>query len=140
MSNQIDKNRMCIGIDLGTTNTTVSISRVDLNGNILPEPCEIRQRSNQNTRHQDQLPSIMYVKPNGKEIVGQEAKELKGESISSAEAEVRYIENSKRFIGTTRTWEIGGKTYTPIDVAAQILTHAKKFSKIKDIRKYVKRI
>lgn len=30
MTNQVDKNRMCIGIDLGTTNTTVCISRVEI--------------------------------------------------------------------------------------------------------------
>lgn len=133
MPNQIDKNRMCIGIDLGTTNTTVCVSRVDTNGVILLEDCEIRQRSEQNERNQDRLPSIMYVKNEGKEVVGHEARELKKASITSAEAEARYIENSKRFIGTTRTWEIGGKTYSPIDVAARILTHAKKFSKIRDL-------
>ena len=132
MPNQIDKNRMCIGIDLGTTNTTVCVSRVDTNGVILLEDCEIRQRSEQNERNQDRLPSIMYVKNEGKEVVGHEARELKKASITSAEAEACYIENSKRFIGTTRTWEIGGKTYSPIDVAARILTHAKKFSKIRD--------
>lgn len=133
MPNQIDKNRMCIGIDLGTTNTTVCVSRVDTNGVILLEDCEIRQRSEQNELNQDRLPSIMYVKNEGKEVVGHEARELKKASITSAEAEARYIENSKRFIGTTRTWEIGGKTYSPIDVAARILTHAKKFSKIRDL-------
>lgn len=133
MPNQIDKNRMCIGIDLGTTNTTVCVSRVDTNGVILLEDCEIRQRSEQNERNQDRLPSIMYVKNEGKEVVGHEARELKKASITSAEAEARYIENSKRFIGTTRIWEIDGKTYSPIDVAARILTHAKKFSKIRDL-------
>ena len=133
MPNQIDKNRMCIGIDLGTTNTTVCVSRVDTNGVILLEDCEIRQRSEQNERNQDRLPSIMYVKNDGKEVVGHEARELKKASITSVETEARYIENSKRFIGTTRTWEIGGKTYSPIDVAAKILTHAKKFSKIRDL-------
>ena len=133
MPNQIDKNRMCIGIDLGTTNTTVCVSSVDTNGVILLEDCEIRQRSEQNERNQDRLPSIMYVKNDGKEVVGHEARELKKASITSVETEARYIENSKRFIGTTRTWEIGGKTYSPIDVAAKILTHAKKFSKIRDL-------
>ena len=130
---QNDKNKMCIGIDLGTTNTTVCVSRVDTNGVILLEDCEIRQRSEQNERNQDRLPSIMYVKSNGKEVVGHEARELKNESLSSAETEARYIENSKRFIGTTRTWEIDGKTYSPIDVATNILLHAKKFSRIRDL-------
>lgn len=133
MTNQIDKNRMCIGIDLGTTNTTVCVSRVDTNGVILLEDCEIRQRSEQNERNQDRLPSIMYVKNGGKEVVGHEARELKKASITSADTEVRYIENSKRFIGTTRTWKIGEKIYSPIDVAAKILTHVKKFSKIRDL-------
>ena len=126
-------NRMCIGIDLGTTNTTVCVSRVDTNGVILLEDCEIRQRSEQNERNQDRLPSIMYVKQDGRVVVGHEAKELKKASILSSEAEARYVENSKRFIGTTRTWEIEGKTYSPIDVAAHILTHSRKFSKIRDL-------
>ena len=132
MTNQVDKNRMCIGIDLGTTNTTVCISRVDTHGFILLEDCEIRQRSEQNERNQDRLPSIMYVKNNGKEVVGHEARELKKASIST-DNEVRYIENSKRFIGTTRTWQIDGTTYSPIDVAAKILMHARKFSRIRDL-------
>lgn len=133
MTNQTSKNRMCIGIDLGTTNTTVCVSRVDTNGVILLEDCEIRQRSEQNERNQDRLPSIMYVKQDGRVVVGHEAKELKKASILSSEAVARYIENSKRFIGTTRTWEIESKTYSPIDVAAYILTHARKFSKIRDL-------
>ena len=91
MSNQIDKNRMCIGIDLGTTNTTVCVSRVDTNGVILLEDCEIRQRSEQNERNQDRLPSIMYVKSEGKEVVGHEARELKKASITSAEAEAQPL-------------------------------------------------
>lgn len=133
MTNQTSKNRMCIGIDLGTTNTTVCVSRVDTNGVILLEDCEIRQRSEQNERNQDRLPSIMYVKQDGRVVVGHEAKELKKASILSSEAVARYIENSKRFIGTTRTWEIEGKTYSPIDVATYILTHSRKFSKIRDL-------
>ena len=133
MTNQTSKNRMCIGIDLGTTNTTVCVSRVDTNGVILLEDCEIRQRSEQNERNQDRLPSIMYVKQDGRVVVGHEAKELKKASILSSEAVARYIENSKRFIGTTRTWEIEGKTYSPIDVATYILTHSRKVSKIRDL-------
>jgi len=133
MTSQTSKNRMCIGIDLGTTNTTVCVSRVDTNGVILLEDCEIRQRSEQNERNQDRLPSIMYVKQDGRIVVGHEAKELKKASILSSEAEARYVENSKRFIGTTRTWEIEGKTYSPIDVASYILTHSRKFSKIRDL-------
>lgn len=117
MINPTDKNRMCIGIDLGTTNTTVCVSRVDTNGIVLLEDCEIRQRSEQNERNQDRLPSIMYVRTDGKEVVGHEARELKKASISYADSEARYIENSKRFIGTTRIWEIDGKVYSPIDVA-----------------------
>lgn len=128
-----DKNKMCIGIDLGTTNTTVCVSRVDTNGIILLEDCEIRQKSEQNERNQDRLPSIMFVKDNGKEVVGHEARELKRDSITSSEHSARYIENSKRFIGTTKTWEIDGQNYSAIDVAAKILTHAKKFSKIRDL-------
>ena len=133
MPNQIDKNRMCIGIDLGTTNTTVCVARVDTNGRIVTDDCEILQRSEQNERNQALLPSIMYVKNDGKEVVGHEARELKKASITSVETEARHIENSKRFIGTTRTWKIGEKTYSPIDVAAKILTHVKKFSKIRDL-------
>lgn len=52
MPNQIDKNRMCIGIDLGTTNTTVCVARVDTNGRIVTDDCEILQRSEQNERNQ----------------------------------------------------------------------------------------
>lgn len=133
MNSLIEKNRMCIGIDLGTTNTTVCISRVDTNGIILLEDCEIRQRSEQNERNQDRLPSIMYVKSDGKEVVGHEARELKKASITSSDIKARYIENSKRFIGTTRKWNIDGKEYSAIDVAEKILTHVKKFSRVREL-------
>ena len=130
----MDEAKICVGIDLGTTNTSVAISRLNTDGQVKLSDCEITQRKGGGIRKLPILPSILYRKPDGTELVGAEAKEYKESNINAAGAEVRYLENTKRDIGKTCKYQIDGQTYTPVDVAAKILSHIKKFSSIKDIR------
>lgn len=100
-----------VGIDLGTTNTLAC--------------CRIKGRLKLlKFRSSQMLPSIMYVEqqPDGtiREIVGKPAK-VKGLADPD-----NCIRSSKTYIGLTgknkKTWTCRGKTYTPTDVAARILS------------------
>ena len=128
----LDITKKCIGIDLGTTNTTVALSRIETDGHIAVEDLEILQRGNNSARKREVLPSIVYIKDNGKFVVGAEAEELKNE-IKSENDEIRFVENSKRDIGREKKYYIGGKHYSPTDIAQKILEFAIQMSRAKDI-------
>ena len=130
---KMDETKICVGIDLGTTNTSAAYSRLGLDGQIKLEDLEIRQKGRGAQRTYGVLPSIMYRKPDGEEVVGSEAQDLKNNSILSADEEIRYLENTKRYIGTRKTFQIDDKVYTPIEVATLILNHVKNYSAIKKI-------
>jgi len=128
----MDPTRKCIGIDLGTTNTAVAISRVDINGQIILEDQEIGQKGDNSIRKREVLPSIVYFKENGRIAVGAEAEELKNE-ISSKDETIRYVENSKRDIGKQRVYTIDDKKYSPTDIAQIILQYAVSHSRAKQV-------
>lgn len=128
---EMDENKICIGIDLGTTNTTVAIMAP---GQADPRDLPIMQKGHGTSRTETILPSILYRKIDGSEVVGNEAEDLKESSISGSQDEIRYLENTKRYMGTKQTFSIGDKTYSPIDVATAILAHVKKYSQINKIR------
>ncbi len=93
-----------IGIDLGTTNSVVAYLRggaevIQIKGNAL-------------------LPSaVAYWE--GEWIVGQVAKD----KAAMSEA---VVTSPKRHMGTDKTYSIGGKNYTPINMSAMILKEIKK--------------
>jgi len=96
-----------IGIDLGTTNSVVSVFR---RGVI--ETIQVDGRTT--------LPSVVSMRPDGAVLVGQPAKSRAmldpGQSVSSA----------KRYIGDGKTqWLIGNKSYSPTDISAIILRRIK---------------
>ena len=124
-------NRICIGIDLGTTNTTAAYMAP---GRASPIDLDIMQKNNGISRSMKLMPSILYLKPDGEEVVGFEAEDLKENSIVREQDKLRYLENTKRFMGTQRTFTIDDKAYTPIDVATAILEHVKKYSQINRIK------
>ena len=91
-----------VGIDLGTTNTLVSTNR---NGRI-----DII-----NIDGKKQMPSVLYVSEDGKEIIGKNAlKKGKKDPLNC-------IRSSKTHIGSDKKWGIREKEYTPTDVAEKIL-------------------
>jgi molecular chaperone DnaK (HSP70) len=93
-----------IGIDLGTTNSVVAYLRgapvvIQIKGHPL-------------------VPSALAYQ-DGEWIVGHAAKSLAGGSAY-------VITSPKRFMGTDKTWQVEGKTYTPVNLSALILKEIKK--------------
>jgi len=92
-----------IGIDLGTTNSCVSV----LEGG---EPVVIANAEGNRT-----TPSIVGFAKNGERLVGETAKR---QAITNPD---RTIASIKRHMGTDHNVEIDGKKYTPQDISAMIL-------------------
>ncbi len=95
-----------IGIDLGTTNSVVSVFK---NG----------QKESLKVDGQFHLPSVVSFRKNQPVLVGRAAKarlEVAPEST---------VASAKRFMGDrSKSYQIQGKTYSPVDIAALVLTHA----------------
>ncbi len=96
-----------IGIDLGTTNSCVSV----LEGG---EPVVIPNAEGNRT-----TPSIVAFAKNGERLVGETAKR---QAITNPD---RTIISIKREMGQDHKIEIDGATYTPQDISAMILTKLK---------------
>ncbi|MDR3294798.1 MAG: molecular chaperone DnaK, partial [Clostridiales Family XIII bacterium] len=92
-----------IGIDLGTTNSCVSV----LEGG---EPVVIPNAEGNRT-----TPSVVGFAKNGERLVGETAKR---QAITNPD---RTISSIKRHMGTSYKIEIDGKAYTPQDISAMIL-------------------
>ncbi|EGV00172.1 molecular chaperone DnaK [Mycoplasmopsis columbina SF7] len=100
-----------LGIDLGTTNSVVSI--VD-NG----QPTVLENLNGKRT-----TPSVVSFK-NGEIIVGENAKK-------QIETNPDTIASIKRLIGTNKTVNANGKQYKPEEISAMILEHLKKYAEQK---------
>lgn len=96
-----------IGIDLGTTNSCVSV----LEGG---EPVVIANAEGNRT-----TPSIVAFTKDGERLVGETAKR---QAITNPD---RTIASIKRYMGTDHKVSIDGKDYTPQDISAMILTKLK---------------
>lgn len=96
-----------IGIDLGTTNSCVSV----LEGG---DPVVIANAEGNRT-----TPSVVGFAKNGERLVGETAKR---QAVTNPE---RTIASIKRHMGEDHTVEIDGKKYTPQDISAMILTKLK---------------
>ncbi|MDR0851518.1 MAG: molecular chaperone DnaK, partial [Clostridiales Family XIII bacterium] len=96
-----------IGIDLGTTNSCVSV----LEGG---EPVVIPNAEGNRT-----TPSVVGFAKNGERLVGETAKR---QAITNPD---RTISSIKREMGTDYKIEIDGKKYTPQDISAMILSKLK---------------
>ncbi|MDR1246916.1 MAG: molecular chaperone DnaK, partial [Clostridiales Family XIII bacterium] len=92
-----------IGIDLGTTNSCVSV----LEGG---EPVVIPNAEGNRT-----TPSVVGFAKNGERLVGETAKR---QAITNPD---RTISSIKRQMGSSYKIEIDGKAYTPQDISAMIL-------------------
>ncbi|WP_027120355.1 molecular chaperone DnaK [Mycoplasmopsis lipofaciens] len=100
-----------IGIDLGTTNSVVSV--VD-NGN----PVVLENLNGKRT-----TPSVVSFK-DGETIVGENAK-------NQIETNPDTIASIKRLMGTSKTVKANGKNYKPEEVSAIILEYLKKYAEAK---------
>jgi len=97
-----------VGIDLGTTNSCVSV----LEGG---EPTVIANAEGART-----TPSIVAFAKNGEVLVGEVAKR---QSVTNVERTIRSV---KRHMGTSWTMDIDGKKYTPQEISARILMKLKR--------------
>lgn len=96
-----------IGIDLGTTNSCVAV----LEGG---EPTVITNAEGNRT-----TPSVVGFTKGGERLVGETAKR---QAITNPE---RTISSIKREMGSSHKVTIDGKSYTPQDISAMILTKLK---------------
>ncbi|PKM84787.1 MAG: molecular chaperone DnaK [Firmicutes bacterium HGW-Firmicutes-11] len=96
-----------IGIDLGTTNSCVSV----LEGG---DPVVIPNAEGNRT-----TPSVVGFAKNGERLVGETAKR---QAITNPD---RTVSSIKRYMGSDHNVVIDGKTYTPQDISAMILTKLK---------------
>src|SRR3978361_317609 len=103
-----------VGIDLGTTNSVVSV----LEGG---EPTVITNAEGFRT-----TPSVVAFTKDGEVLVGETAKR---QNVTTAD---RTISSVKRHMGTDWTVDIDGKKYTPQEISARILAKLKR-----DAEKYL---
>ncbi|MDF8265712.1 molecular chaperone DnaK [Luteipulveratus flavus] len=97
-----------VGIDLGTTNSAVSV----LEGN---DPTIIANAEGGRT-----TPSVVAFAKNGDVLVGEIAKR---QAVTNVDRTIRSV---KRHIGTDWSTEIDGKKYTPQEISARILQKLKR--------------
>ena len=97
-----------VGIDLGTTNSCVSV----LEGG---EPTVIANAEGART-----TPSIVAFAKNGEVLVGEVAKR---QSVTNVDRTIRSV---KRHMGPSWTLDIDGKKYTPQEISARILMKLKR--------------
>ncbi|MGH2747387.1 MAG: molecular chaperone DnaK [Actinomycetota bacterium] len=96
-----------VGIDLGTTNSVVSV----LEGG---EPAVITNAEGART-----TPSVVALSKSGEVLVGEVAKR---QAITNADRTIRSV---KREMGTDHAVEIDGKKWTPQEISARILMKLK---------------
>ena len=97
-----------IGIDLGTTNSCVSVME---GGEAVVIP---------NAEGNRTTPSVVAFSKTGERMVGQVAKR---QAITNPD---RTISSIKRHMGTDYKVNVDGKAYTPQEISAMILTKLKK--------------
>jgi len=97
-----------VGIDLGTTNSAVSV----LEGG---EPSVISNAEGFRT-----TPSVVAFTKDGEVLVGETAKRQAVTNID------RTIASVKRHMGTAWTFDVDGKKYTPQEISARILMKLKR--------------
>ncbi len=97
-----------VGIDLGTTNSVVSV----LEGG---EPTVIANAEGART-----TPSIVAFAKNGEVLVGEVAKR---QAVTNPDRTIRSV---KRHMGSTWSVDIDGKAYTPQEISARVLQKLKR--------------
>jgi len=97
-----------VGIDLGTTNSVVSV----LEGG---DPVVITNAEGART-----TPSVVAFAKNGEVLVGEVAKR---QAVTNVDRTIRSV---KRHVGTNWTVDVDGKAYTPQEISARILAKLKR--------------
>ena len=101
-------NEVFVGIDLGTTNTLACYLKKG-------KPTLI------NFGGGKMLPSVLYIGDDGNQLIGSNAKK------QGVLDPLNVIRSSKTYMADfKKTWTLGGKTFTPTDVATEILKEVKR--------------
>lgn len=106
-----------LGIDLGTTNSLVSWSTENHKGEIVTEVLNIDMPDITGIVKSQLLPSYVFFDEKSRPIIGRKAK-----SMLSRQPD-RVIKNAKSFMGSDKTFNIGDKEISPIEVSAMILKY-----------------
>ncbi|WP_426461148.1 molecular chaperone DnaK [Mycoplasma hafezii] len=109
-----------LGIDLGTTNSVVSVIE---NG----QPVVLENPNGKRT-----TPSVVAFK-NGETIVGEVAKR-------QVETNPNTVVSIKRLMGTDKTVHVNGKDYKPEEISAMILSYMKDYAEAKLGQKVTKAV
>lgn len=106
-----------IGIDLGTTNSTVSVANLTVRGDIEAQTLNVAQvdKSGSNMDLDETLPSVLYLDESNQAYVGQFAKRMMGVYPK------RVIKEAKRHIGEDVSWEINNEAIRPEVVSSYVL-------------------
>jgi molecular chaperone DnaK len=106
-----------IGIDLGTTNSTVSVANLTVRGDIDAHTLEVAQvdESGNAITLDPTLPSVLYIDDQGHPYVGRFAKRMNGVYPQ------RVIKEAKRHIGEDVSWPIDEETIRPEMVSSYVL-------------------
>lgn len=106
-----------IGIDLGTTNSTVSVANLTYRGDIEASTLRVTQidETGNDIMQDEALPSVLYIDENQKPYVGNFAKRM--HSIFTK----RVIKESKPYMGTDAKWVIDDQELYPDTVASYFL-------------------
>jgi molecular chaperone DnaK len=106
-----------IGIDLGTTNSTVSVANLTVRGDIDAHTLEVAQvdESGNAITLDHTLPSVLYIDDQGHPYVGRFSKRMNGVYPQ------RVIKEAKRYIGDDVSWDIDGESIRPEIVSSYVL-------------------
>ena len=101
-----------IGLDLGTSNSVVSLYNKRQGE---PEVVELQRKR--------QIPSVFAIDGNGRELVGVPISELLNKSPRA------IVTKAKREMGTDRKFRAGGQDYRAEEISARFITRARQFAR-----------
>ena len=106
-----------VGIDLGTTNSTISVAHLTVRGDIDSKTLEVKQVDEKgNNLTQDRtLPSVLYIDEQNNPYVGKFAKRMAGVYPK------RVIREVKRYMGESVSWTMNGTDIRPEIVSSYVL-------------------
>lgn len=116
-----------LGIDLGTTNSTISLINIDNDGKIIPKTLDIEQVDDYGLgfTYDPIVPSALYIDETGVKNVGKYAIKMLDTYPK------RVLREAKRHIGVLRDgrpaeWNINEEIFTPEMVSSYVLKKLKK--------------
>ncbi|MCP8970909.1 Hsp70 family protein [Ectobacillus ponti] len=114
------KSKRYVGIDLGTTNSTVSIAELTASQQVQAKTLQVQQYDGHNMTFNEILPSTVYFDSDSIPYVGSYAKRMQCVEPEQVMSEV------KRHIGDEVAWPINNENYAPEHISSFVLKKLKK--------------